>query len=42
VVSRLDRIKELETLLDKNVEDGLKVFPATLELLESAQTKYVD
>ena len=42
VISRLDRIKELETLLDKDVEDGLKVFPATVELLESAQTKYVD
>ena len=42
VISRLDRVKELEMLLDKDVEDGLKVLPATLELLESAQTKYVD
>jgi len=42
VVSRLDKIKALETSLDKEVEDGLKVFPATLELLESAQTRYVD
>jgi len=42
VVSRLGRIKALETSLDKEVEDGLKVFPATLELLESAQTLYVD
>ena len=42
VVSRLDQIKELETTLDKDVEDGLKVFPATLALLESTQTRYVD
>jgi 4-hydroxy-4-methyl-2-oxoglutarate aldolase len=42
MISRLDRVKELEMLLDKDVEDGLKVLPATLELLKSAQTKYVD
>jgi len=42
VVNRLNRIKELETTLDKDVEDGLKVFPATLALLESTQTRYVD
>ena len=42
VIGRLDRIKELESVLDKQVEDGLKVSPATLELLDSAQTRYVE
>ena len=42
VISRVIRIKALEASLDKEVEDGLKVFPATLELLRSAQTRYVD
>jgi len=42
VIGRLERIKEMEIALDKQVEDGLKVFPATLALLESAQTQYVD
>ena len=42
VIGRVIRIKALEASLDQEVEDGLKVFPATLELLESAQTRYVD
>ena len=42
VISRLSRIQALEAALDKQVEEGLKIFPATLELLESAQTRYVD
>ena len=42
VISRVIRIKGLEASLDKQVEDGLKVFPATLELLDSPQTRYVD
>ena len=42
VIGRLARIQTLEATLDKEVEEGLKIFPATLELLESAQTRYVD
>ncbi|NKB61744.1 MAG: RraA family protein [Gammaproteobacteria bacterium] len=42
VIKRLVRIKELETALDKEVVDGLKL-PAAIEtLLESDQVRFID
>jgi len=41
VVQRLDRIRELETELDKEVADGLKLPSAIDELLNSDQVRYV-
>lgn len=42
VLERLDAIKALETALDKDVEEGLKVPQATLDLLDSDQVAYFD
>jgi 4-hydroxy-4-methyl-2-oxoglutarate aldolase len=42
VVERLERIVELETALDKEVADGLKLPDAIAELLESDQTRMID
>lgn len=42
VIERLERIKTLETALDQEVTDGLKIMPAIAELLESDQVNYVD
>ncbi|MFT6169686.1 MAG: 4-hydroxy-4-methyl-2-oxoglutarate aldolase [Celeribacter sp.] len=42
VIARLEQIKELETALDKEVEEGLKVPQAILDLLDSDQVAYFD
>lgn len=42
VILRLERIKELETELDKEVADGLKLPPAIDELLNSDQVSYIE
>ena len=42
VLSALERIKLLETARDKEVANGLKVFPAIEQLLDSDEVRYVD
>ena len=42
VITRLDRIKELESQLDQEVENGLKLPPAIADLLASDQADVVD
>ena len=42
VIERLAHIQELETALDQEVSDGLRIMPAIAELLESDEVKYVD
>ena len=42
VVSRLQRIRELEHVLDQEVNDGLKMPQGIRELLDSDQTRFVD
>jgi 4-hydroxy-4-methyl-2-oxoglutarate aldolase len=42
VIARLEQIKALEYALDKEVEEGLKVPQAILDMLDSDQVAYVD
>ena len=42
VIERLDKIKELELALDREVEEGLKQPPAIAELLSSDAVRFVD
>jgi len=42
VVDRLDRIKELETALDKEVADGLQIPSDIVDMLDSDQTRFGD
>lgn len=42
VITRLERIKQLEAALDQEVVDGLKIMPAIAELLQSDQVTYLE
>ena len=42
VIDRLERIKQLEASLDKEVADGLKIPSAIDELLQSDQVQYIN
>jgi 4-hydroxy-4-methyl-2-oxoglutarate aldolase len=42
VIARLEQIKALEYALDKEVEEGLKVPQAILDMLDSDQVAYFD
>lgn len=42
IITRLERVKELETEMDKEVADGLKLPAAIAELLDSDQARVID
>lgn len=41
VIEKLETIRALETTLDAQIDTGLHIFPATLDLLKSDKVKYV-